>query len=105
MLTEEGKEIAQECLLRSGIADSKEISASLTGFSDLNKRDKPDKATSSKSSDLEVRHTTSVKERAVPLSQSSDNVRERAVPLSQPTGKKKMNVIPSESLDRVLLLF
>lgn len=102
MLTEEGKEIAQECLLRSGIADSKEISASLTGFSNLNKRDKPDKATSSKSSDLEVRHTTSVKERAVPLSQSSDNVRERAVPLSQPTGKKKMNVIPSESLDRFI---
>ncbi|XP_015059702.1 crossover junction endonuclease MUS81 isoform X1 [Solanum pennellii] len=102
MLTEEGKEIAQECLLRSGIADSKEISASLTGFSNLNKRDKPDKATSSKSSNLEVRHTTSVKERAVPLSQSSDNVRERAVPLSQSTGKKKMNVIPSECLDRFI---
>ncbi|KAK4738108.1 hypothetical protein R3W88_001805 [Solanum pinnatisectum] len=100
MLTEEGKEIAQECLLRSGIADSKDTSASLTGFLNLNKRDKPDKATSSKLSNMEVRHTTSVRERAVPLSQSSDNVRERAVPLSQSTGKKKMDVIPSESLDR-----
>ncbi|KAL3348367.1 hypothetical protein AABB24_021831 [Solanum stoloniferum] len=100
MLTEEGKEIAQECLLRSGIADSREISASLTGFSNLNKRDKPDKATSSKLSNMEVRHTTSARERAVPLCQSSDNVRERTVPLSQSTGKKKMNVIPSESLDR-----
>ncbi|XP_055817958.1 crossover junction endonuclease MUS81 isoform X3 [Solanum dulcamara] len=100
MLTEEGKEIAQECLLRSGNAESKEISASLMGFSNLNKRDKPDKATTSNLSNMEVRYTTSVRERAVPLSQSSDNVRERAVPLSQSTGKKKMNVIPSESLDR-----
>lgn len=100
MLTEEGKEIAQECLLRSGIANSKEISASLTGFSNLNKGDIPDKATTSNLSNMEVRHTTSVRERALPLCQTTDKVRERAVPLSQSTGKKKKNVIPSESLDR-----
>ncbi|KAK4372077.1 hypothetical protein RND71_007461 [Anisodus tanguticus] len=114
MLTEEGNEIAQECLLRSGIADSEEISASLTGFSNLNKWDMPDKATTSNLSNKKVRCTTSVsekalplsqptdkvRERALPLSQSTDKVRERAVPLSQSTGKKKMNVIPSESLDR-----
>ncbi|MCD7450171.1 hypothetical protein HAX54_003952 [Datura stramonium] len=86
MLTEEGKEIAQECLLRSGIADSIEISASLMGFSNLNKMDTTDKATTSNLSNMEVQYTTSVRERAVPLSQS--------------TGKKKKNVIPSESLDR-----
>lgn len=88
MLTQEGKEIAQECLSRSRIADSEEISASLSGFSNLNKRDKPAKATTSNLSNMEVRHTTSVRERAaLPLSQSS-------------IGKKKMNVIPSESLER-----
>lgn len=105
MLTEEGIEIAQECLLRSGIADSIEISASLTGFSNMTKRDKPDKATPSNLSNMDVRHTTSVRERALPLSQSSDKVRERAVPFSQSTGQKKIDAIPSESLDRVLFLF
>ncbi|CAN4112671.1 unnamed protein product [Withania somnifera] len=87
MLTEEGKEIAQECLSRSRIADSEEISASLSGFSNLNKRDKPDKATTSSLSNMEVRHITSVRERTLPLSQSL-------------TGEKKMNVIPSEYLER-----
>ncbi|XP_060217477.1 crossover junction endonuclease MUS81 isoform X1 [Lycium barbarum] len=101
MLTEEGKEIAQECLSRSGIADSKEIKASLTGFSNLNKKDMPDKSlTTGNLSNMEVRHSTSVRERAPPLSQSTGKVRERARSLSQLTGKKKMNVIPSESLDR-----
>lgn len=91
MLTEAGKEIARECLLRSGIVDSKEISASLTGFSDLDQNDKLDKTLSTINlSSTEVRHTTSVRKRPVPSSQS--------------TGKKKMN-IPSESLDRVLFLF
>ncbi|KAF3647017.1 Crossover junction endonuclease MUS81 [Capsicum annuum] len=100
MLTEEGKEIAQECLLKSGIVDSKEISASLTGFSKLNNKEMPYKATTSNLSNMEVRHTTPVRKRAVPSSQSSDEVRERTLPVSQSTGKKKMNVIPSESLDR-----
>ncbi|KAM3358272.1 crossover junction endonuclease MUS81 [Capsicum galapagoense] len=100
MLTEEGKEIAQECLLKSGIADSKEISASLMGFSKLNNKDMPYKATTSNLSNMEVRHSTPVRKRAVPSSQSSDEVRERTLPVSQSTGKKKMNVIPSESLDR-----
>ncbi|OIT34672.1 PREDICTED: crossover junction endonuclease MUS81 isoform X1 [Nicotiana attenuata] len=86
MLTEEGKEIARECLLRSRIVDSKEISTCLTGFSNLDQNDMLDKSlTTINLSSTEVRHTTSVRKRPVPSSQS--------------TGKKKLN-IPSESLDR-----
>lgn len=81
MLTDEGQEVARECLLRSHMEDPRECLANVKGSSDVDMQN---------ASDLESAHPDSTRE-----------VTFSSVGLSR---QNKMIDVPPESLERVCLL-